>query len=591
MATTIPASKGELFDYEAAVESQRDVLTENRNWLGFKAFVQQLGLHGPQLKGLAAFHLGVDPTAITVCPLKEWKAGAFNVAVVLSVRDECSNINAGGDNDGDTSKVQDSSEANESMQTERRIIVRCPIPSSCAEAHYPGTILEKMRCEVASYIWMRRFCPEIRIPQLYGFGLPNGRHVRATFPIFCFSIVLLTSQFTMSNRVSFFRRLWLYVRQKAAHLFGWPVPSSYVTVPPSGLSTPDNLAFLSGYMVLECFGPPMGRLLPKVVGTNDIDPQDPKAQNLYRSLARLMLAIGRIRQPKIGAFRFHYDGTISLDNRPFTCPMMIMENEKAPRTIPSETTYTSVDSYVADMMAFHDASFLAAPNATDDEDDCRNQLSVRTFLRAASSRFVSRERHNGPFSLWMSDDNTCNLFVDDNWNITGLIDLEWMVSVPVDMQCTPFWLYSMEGNSEDTTRSEEARQKYLAARSVFMSILRDEEIKQDKTRGSVKRSTGQSRSRFLPGSTLSDAIDDSWTSGRFWFYLCLQSPNAMHNVVHRNILPDYLDDENVFSKIWRFWGPNVSDVVAKKLRDRKEYVEQLSKLFNVEVRDNTATSG
>ncbi|OAA63280.1 hypothetical protein SPI_03443 [Niveomyces insectorum RCEF 264] len=524
MANTIQVG-GEKFDYEKAIQSEEDFLHKCKKWLRLNWFNQDLHSHEAQLTRLAAFHLGVDSEAVTIDP--KWTAGGFNMVIPLTVRDR----------NGNNVEDKDASEASKTM-LERRFVMRCPIPSSCAEEHHPGTILEKMRCEIASYIWMQRFCPEIRIPQLYGFGLPDGKHM-------------------------------------AARLFEWPIPSSYVSVP-APLPLGD---FSSGYMLLEHFGPPMGRMLPEVVGTIDINPQDPKAQNLYRSLACLMLAVGRVEQPKIGAFRFNYDGTISLDNRPFACSMMIMENEGAPRTIPPGTTYTSVDSYIAAMIALHDSAFLAAPNATKNKDDYEQQMSVRTFLRAVSDRFISPERHS-PFSLWMSDDNTSNIYVDDNWNITGIVDLEWIISVPVDMQCTPFWLYSMEGNSEATTRSGEAKQKYLAARSVFMSILRDEEIKQEQARVRAKRDTGPSSCSFLPGSTLSDAIDGSWTSGRFWFHLCLLLPNAMHNVVRRNILPDYADNENVFNEMWRFWAPNVSNVIAQKLRDRELYADRLSELFD-----------
>lgn len=52
------------------------------------------------------------------------------------------------------------------------------MPHKLAENIYPGTIDEKLSCEVGAYCWMQEKCPDIRIPHLYGFGFSNNRHVR-----------------------------------------------------------------------------------------------------------------------------------------------------------------------------------------------------------------------------------------------------------------------------------------------------------------------------------------------------------------------------------------------------------------------------
>lgn len=49
-------------------------------------------------------------------------------------------------------------------------MLRCPLPSKLAEDRYPGTVEEKMRGEVAAYAFMQQYCPNIRVPQLYGFS-------------------------------------------------------------------------------------------------------------------------------------------------------------------------------------------------------------------------------------------------------------------------------------------------------------------------------------------------------------------------------------------------------------------------------------
>lgn len=67
-----------------------------------------------------------------------------------------------------------------------------------------------------------------------------------------------------------------------------------------------------------------------------------------------MLPLARIPQPRIGSFRFHGDGTISLTNRPFTTVLALMEAEGARRILQSGDTYTCTEPYVSAMLTFHD---------------------------------------------------------------------------------------------------------------------------------------------------------------------------------------------------------------------------------------------
>jgi hypothetical protein len=42
---------------------------------------------------------------------------------------------------------------------------------------YPGTVDEKLSSEAGTYVWMQDRCPDVRIPQLYGFGFSDRRYV------------------------------------------------------------------------------------------------------------------------------------------------------------------------------------------------------------------------------------------------------------------------------------------------------------------------------------------------------------------------------------------------------------------------------
>lgn len=69
-----------------------------------------------------------------------------------------------------------------------KLVFRCPMPHKLAEQRYPGTIDEKLRCEVGAYAWIQQHCREIRIPSLYAFGFTDGSQVcypRPSQPFVC----------------------------------------------------------------------------------------------------------------------------------------------------------------------------------------------------------------------------------------------------------------------------------------------------------------------------------------------------------------------------------------------------------------------
>lgn len=59
----------------------------------------------------------------------------------------------------------------------KRVIVRIPLAYKLGEAENPGNAEEKLRCEAATFIWIKEQCPEVPIPYLWGFGFPSGQCV------------------------------------------------------------------------------------------------------------------------------------------------------------------------------------------------------------------------------------------------------------------------------------------------------------------------------------------------------------------------------------------------------------------------------
>ncbi|KAJ0127283.1 Uncharacterized protein HZ326_29615 [Fusarium oxysporum f. sp. albedinis] len=42
--------------------------------------------------------------------------------------------------------------------------------------------------------------------------------------------------------------------------------------------------------------------------------------------------------------------------------------------------------------------------------------------------------------LQFTDLHASNIFVDEEWNVTCFVDLEWISALPVEMLAVPYWL-------------------------------------------------------------------------------------------------------------------------------------------------------
>lgn len=159
----------------------------------------------------------------------------------------------------------------------------------------------------------------------------------------------------------FYLRLWRMFQRSCRNFLRYPALSRYAP-------SPTSLRLPTAYMLLEYIGRDKGEMLSD---TWDRHRQDPvRRQKLFRGMSRLILSLARIPQPRIGSFRFHNNGTVTLSNRPLPCSIIILENEGAPRTISRNETYTCTEPFVADILTFHDNVFLSNLNAAHGTEDC-----------------------------------------------------------------------------------------------------------------------------------------------------------------------------------------------------------------------------
>lgn len=114
-------------------------------------FFYYLFQHRTEIEAIVSFHLGVSKNVCKAGEFEEWVHGSFNACIPVYIDD--------------------------STKFLKKVFIRFPLPYKVGESHYPGNAEEKLRCEVATYIWMQSNCPDIPIPYLRGFGFPGGQTV------------------------------------------------------------------------------------------------------------------------------------------------------------------------------------------------------------------------------------------------------------------------------------------------------------------------------------------------------------------------------------------------------------------------------
>lgn len=312
-------------------------------------------------------------------------------------------------------------------------------------------------------------------------------------------------------------------------------------------------------MLLDYINSAKGRMLSDTL--KDFRETDSKRmRNLCRGISRIILSLASKAQPLIGSLRFNDDGSTTLSSRPLFCAHSILESEGAPRAL--NGLYTTNTSFITDMLRFREEAFRAQPNAVNDEEDCYLQMLHMTLLRRLRPHFA---RHSdGPFILQFTDFHASNIFVDDDWNVVALIDLEYVCALPPEMLTVPYWL-SVDAIDDVIDHMD----PFCKIHEAFMDIFRDEE----------------SRISHVNDLQLAPSIEETWTSSSCWFYRSLISINGMACCLEDHIYekfhfnPSRKEERHLAKTLSSRWTPDPANFVEQKLRDKAKYNEDMARHF------------
>jgi hypothetical protein len=368
-------------------------------------------------------------------------------------------------------------------------------------------------------------------------------------------------QFTALRNAPVLTRCIQYFRRLVLSLFRYPVPCQYIRHQSAAL---DELGI--GYLLLDCIED--GKMLSQSYDEQRHD--STRKSNLFHDLAKIQLTLFQKPLSCIGSLTVDDDGILSVTNRPFTLEVCQLENEKIPIKASRNATYSTVDTYLRYLLSLHDDRLRYQPNGVSSLEDCISQMAALSTMKTISPDFFDCELQCGPFVLTLTDLHTSNFFVDDDWHITNVIDLEWACIRPIEMQHPPYWL-----TSQVVDRVDEAQ--YSVVCNEFMEIFQQEEQK-------MMNKELEKGAEDLFFTTLLKRL---WERGTFWYCWALDSPTGLHHIFYNRIRPKYTAlDESAFEASFyhvapTFWSKDALDLMISKTKDKEKYDKQLRDAFQV----------
>ena len=360
-------------------------------------------------------------------------------------------------------------------------------------------------------------------------------------------------QFTHLDNMPILTRYSQLIHRRFLAYMRHPVPCSYVRHDgPSHFSQ----ALGVGYVILEFLE--HAEMLS--LTWSEKRRNEELRKNLFQDICRMMVNLASVPLPLVASFYIDDDGYLRLGNRPLTPEIQELESEGIPVDIPRHFSYSTVESYIADILAMHDSRLCHQGNSSHDTQDCMYQMSALTVMRSLVPVIFQQQYRRGPFFCSMEDLHTSNIMVDKQWRVRGFIDHEWVSSRPVELIHPPRWLTDQSMDLVDVD-------EYDSVRSEFMQILQG--VEQE-----VERNVD-----VVVSPALHSVMEDGWRRGTFWFCLALRSPRQLCRLFYDHILPrfapEHETDEAFYRIVTSFWSTNRDLFLEKKNVDRENYFMQL----------------
>lgn len=497
--------------YSELEDDDRDMLIKSEYPRLRSEFATYLGREASNIERLVAYHLSLKTHQVCkVTPRHQWMCGSFNICMPVTVKD----------------------------WTATQVMLRFPLPHRFHSGQSSDTASEKIRIESATFAWISEHCPRVPIPRLLGFGLADGR------------------SFTPIKQLPWVRRAYEWIKQSILRI--WYGDGSFRPF----VTHRSPIRIESAYLIMEFIEPQQGKML-QGMGL----PKDPVHRHrLFSSLAEILADLSRIPLPRIGAFTVGNSGEVTLTGRPLTAGIVMLEADGVPGCIYPGTTYGTTGAYLDDLLSYHEARLEHQRNAVRSEVDAKIKMATLVMLRALQSRFVDRNAREGPFVLQITDLHECNLFVDAEYNITALVDLEWACSLPPELLELPCWLSENQIlDLVDTDTYVQSTIAFKASCSEFLEIL-----------GHVLE---LHHSSSYPSVNIKASMQGASERQSQWYFRALKHPLIAHDLFQKHIQPLFevpnAGLSNNLGTVAQYYIPSSLAFVNRKVEEKKRYDQAL----------------
>ncbi|POS71277.1 phosphotransferase [Diaporthe helianthi] len=310
------------------------------------------------------------------------------------------------------------------------------------------------------------------------------------------------------------------------------------------------------------------------------DPDDPfmldmnlpkeRLLKVYRQLAPLMMQLLQHRFPRIGSLTQSATGSFEIRTRPVTTNMqgmLAIANIPLSALPAKNETYDTADAwYVACCDMIWAPLLLQRNDFVTSADDCRNKYVARQIIRrlategklatfgfeddtwSEQSKKMKADREplcpapagsgEAAFPLWCDDFQTGNMLVDDDDNVTGVIDWEFTYAAPAQFCLDPPWWLLIEMPEVWILGLENFSSRFSETLPVWLEAVEEVEKGVDLEVHHLSQ----------PWSVY---MRQSWETGRFWLNYAIRKGWAFDSIYWK-----FLDE--------RFFGERPKDIAKEK---------------------------
>jgi Phosphotransferase enzyme family len=317
---------------------------------------------------------------------------------------------------------------------------------------------------------------------------------------------------------------------------------------------------------------------------NTISQSEELRKKFFGQLSDIVIQLSGLQFDKIGSLKLHEYNVqvciISIQSlmyktkeqlsgsfgRPLTSHVNDLERVGIDATSDCNSTFHSTTSYFDYLAELHFRRLRFQPNSIYDEEDGYWKFVARICMRELARRLVSSEFDLGPFVLMHGDLTQQNILVDEDYNISGIVDWEWSATVPIHLfLAIPPALRPHKIPSPAELNGPE-KELFLRDVGEYLECFRARETLVSTT------------------CPLSSIMSEDWKSGKYWFHSALMNLWDLDYPFWEYVFPRQFPDkaEEAFVREYRF-GPLQSEMeslVRKKCEDLKKYQDEIKRIPN-----------